>query len=165
MAEHTLDDAAERYVERMGLLWEAEGLPRIAGRMLGYLALQPDAATLDDLARSLGVSKASVSNDARRLQRMGLVERVGRPGDRRDWYVIAPDMPARVIAGKLAEMERLHAALTAARDLPGTPAAARTRLGGFAEFQRRVIEHLTALLATLHCDGVCAPRGNTTGTP
>ena len=96
---------------------------------------------------------------------MSLVERVGRPGDRRDYYVIAPDMPARVVAQKLADLERLHAALTAALDLPGTPPAARARLGGFAEFQRRVIEHLTTLLTTLHCDGAPAPRGTTTGTP
>lgn len=32
-------EAQTQYVERMGLIWEARGLPRIAGRILGYLAL------------------------------------------------------------------------------------------------------------------------------
>ena len=159
MADHTLSGAAERYVERMGLLWEAEGLPRIAGRMLGYLALQAEPATLDDLAGALGVSKASVSNDARRLERLGLIERASRPADRRDYYAIAPDMPARVVAQKLADLERLQAAMSAASDLPETPDVVRARLGAFTAFHGRVIEHLRGLLAAFECDGVLPPHG------
>lgn len=148
-----LPPAAEQYVERMGLLWEAEGLPRIAGRILGFLALQPDAVTLDDIASTLGVSKASVSNDARRLQRLGLVERGSRPGDRRDYYVIADDLPARVAAQKLADLERLHAALTEARDLPGTPPRVRARLGAFGDFQQQILDQMRRLLASMQADG------------
>jgi predicted transcriptional regulator len=153
MTERCLSGPAEQYVERMGLLWEAEGLPRIAGRMLGYLALQAEPATLDDIAVALGVSKASVSNDARRLERLSLVERASRPGDRRDYYVIAPDMPARVVAQKMGDLQRLQAAMSAARDLPETPEIARARLASFAEFHGRVIEHLHGLLSALTCDG------------
>lgn len=151
--------AAEQYVERMGLLWEGEGLPRIAGRILGFLALQPDAVTLDDIASTLGVSKASVSNDARRLQRLGLVERDSRPGDRRDYYVIASDMPARVTARKLAELERLHATLAEARDLPGTPSIVRARLGAFGDFQQQIIDQMQRLLASLEDQGASASQG------
>jgi DNA-binding transcriptional regulator GbsR (MarR family) len=153
MTDRCLSGAAEQYVERMGLLWEAEGLPRIAGRMLGYLALQAEPATLDEIAAALGVSKASVSNDARRLERLSLVERASRPGDRRDYYAIAPDMPARVVAQKVADLERLDAALSAARDLPETPDVVRTRLAAFGDFHGRVIAQLHALLSALTCDG------------
>ena len=159
MADLTLSGPTEQYVERMGLLWEAEGLPRIAGRMLGLLALQAEPTTLDDIAGALGVSKASVSNDARRLERLSLVERASRPGDRRDYYRIAPDMPARVVAQKLDDLERLQAAMAAACDLPGTPDVVRTRLGAFSAFHCRVIEHLRGLLAALRCDGVLPPHG------
>ena len=148
-----LQPAAEQYIERMGLLWEAEGLPRIAGRILGFLALQPEPVTLDELASTLGVSKASVSNDARRLQRLGLVERGSRPGDRRDYYLIADDLPARVAAQKLADLERLHAALTEARDLPGTPPLVRARLGAFGAFQQQILDQMRLLLATMRSDG------------
>jgi predicted transcriptional regulator len=153
MGERSLSGAAEQYVERMGLLWEAEGLPRIAGRVLGFLALQAEPAALDEIAAALGVSKASVSNDARRLERLSLVERASRPGDRRDYYAIAPDMPARVVAQKLADLERLNAAMSAARDLPETPAIARARLAAFADFHGRVIGHLHGLLSALTCTG------------
>ena len=147
METHGLSPAAEQYVERMGLIWEAEGLPRIAGRILGFLALQDAPCTLDDIAGALRVSKASVSNDARRLEQLHLVERAGRPGDRRDYYQVAPDMPVRVVAQKLADLERLHAAMAAARDLPETPAPVRTRLASFASFHSRVITHLRELIA------------------
>jgi DNA-binding transcriptional ArsR family regulator len=151
MTQINLAPAAERYVERMGLLWEAEGLPRIAGRMLGLLALQSDAASLDDIAAALGVSKASVSADARQLERLALVERVSRPGDRRDYYAIAPDMPARVVSLKLGELQQLQDALADARALPGTDGVVHARLLAFGEFQSRLMTLMRGLLAALEC--------------
>ncbi len=146
MVDHTIHRAAEEYVERMGLLWEGQGLPRIAGRMIGYLGLQPDAITLDEMADALGVSKASVSNDARRLERLGFVARVGRAGDRRDYYALAPDMPARVVAQKLEELEQLQASLVEAADLPDMAAPVKARLQAFGEFQHGIIAHMRVLL-------------------
>jgi len=157
MNYRTLSDAEQQYIERMGLIWENEGLPRIAGRILGFLALQTDALTLDDIAGALQVSKASVSNDARLLERANLVARTSQPGDRRDYYAIAPDMPVRVIAQKLADLERLSAVMSAARDLPDTPVLVRERLGAFGEFHRRVIASLQELIATMPRDSSLPP--------
>ena len=161
MDNSQLTPAAERYIERMGLIWEAEGLPRIAGRILGFLAMQESATTLDVIARALRVSKASVSNDARRLEQLHLVERLSQPGDRRDYYMIAPDMPVRVVAQKLADLERLHAAMSAARDLPETPTSVCDRLRRFGVFHGRVIQHLRELIAAQPSD----PAIGTTSTP
>ena len=97
---------AEAFVERMGLSWEEDGLPRIAGRMFGLLLLTPGACSLDDLAESLDVSKGSVSTDARRLERLGFLERTSRPGDRRDYYRVSPDLVVRSLEIRL---ERLRA--------------------------------------------------------
>ena len=130
---------ATQYVERMGLLWEAQGLPRIAGRMLGYLALQPAPATLDDLAGALGVSKASVSVDARRLEALSLVQRVGRPGDRRDYYVIGENILAHALELKLQSMRRLHEVFVAARRVPDTAPRVRKRLAGMARERARAL--------------------------
>lgn len=95
------------FVERMGLAFEEEGFPRIAGRMIGLLLLQSSPCSLDDIASTLGVSKASVSTDARRLEQVGIVERTSFPGDRRDYYVIAPDFPLRGASLKLAAARRM----------------------------------------------------------
>jgi DNA-binding transcriptional regulator GbsR (MarR family) len=65
------------FIERMGLALEADGLPRIAGRIFGLLLVSEDACSLDDLACDLKVSKASVSTNARMLEQRAVLERVG----------------------------------------------------------------------------------------
>lgn len=93
-----MDARTQDIIERMGLFFEKDGLPRIAGRVLGYLLLSPERSSLDHLADALQVSKSSVSTDARMLERIGVVERVTIPGDRRDYYQIAADVPHRMAA-------------------------------------------------------------------
>lgn len=137
------------FVERLGLIWEAQGLPRIAGRIVGYLTLQAEPLSLDAIATALGVSKASVSGDARYLARLGLIELTTRRGDRRDYYVIAPDMPLRMTEQKLAEIERLHVALRDAAAAPGLQPVARERIRSFGDFQLRIVESVRALMETM----------------
>ena len=139
----------QNYIERMGLLWEAEGLPRIAGRILGFLALQPSACSLDDIASALGVSKASASVDARHLERLSLIERVGRPGDRRDYYAIVEDFPARVVTLKLGELQQLQTALADIRALPTVDGVVHARLVAFGAFQERLMTLMRGLLDAL----------------
>lgn len=146
---YTMDEATLRAVERMGLWWESQGLPRIAGRILGFLALQPAPVTLEDIAGALRVSKASVSTDARRLDRLGLVTRVSMPGDRRDYYEITADMPRRVCCERIQALEGLRDTLTAAAALPATEPTVRNRLENFSRYQKRVIEQLNAMLSAL----------------
>ena len=144
---------AAEYVERMGLLWEGQGLPRIAGRILGCLALQSEPRTLDDLALALDVSKASVSTDARRLERLGLVSLTSRPGDRRDYYVIAPNLPERIVSIKVAELEQLQAALEGANHVPNIHPTVQRRLREFGDFHRRVAQLLRGVVGTAEPPG------------
>ena len=48
-----MDARREQFVERMGLMVESDGLPRIAGRILGYLMVSPGESSLEDLASAL----------------------------------------------------------------------------------------------------------------
>ena len=75
-----MDSATAQFTDRMGLLFEAEGQPRIAGRMFGYLLVSEDPRSLDQLAETLRVSKASVSTNARLLADKGMLERRLPPG-------------------------------------------------------------------------------------
>src|ERR687895_1965085 len=125
-----VDDRVARFVERMGLLTEADGLPRIAGRIFGFLLIQPGECSLDDMAAALGVSKASISTDTRRLEQLGLLERSSRPGDRRDYYVISRDVVPRSLEVRLERMRRFHDLLDKARSLPARSTTVRERLDG-----------------------------------
>ena len=83
-----MDTRTAHFVERMGLALEADGLPRIAGRIFGLLLVSEEPRSLDELAAELRVSKASVSTNARLLEHRGVLEQVSRPADRRDYYRI-----------------------------------------------------------------------------
>ena len=74
-----MDDPTARFTGRMGLLFEADGHPRIAGRIFAYLLVSDGPRSLDELARTLRVSKASASTNARLLAATGVLERVSRP--------------------------------------------------------------------------------------
>lgn len=124
-----MDASCQVFVDRLGMHAEADGLPRIAGRLFGILLLSPEPRCLDDLAAELGVSKASVSTDCRRLHERGIVERVARPGDRRDFYRLAPDFFAQIArqsARRWAAMHELVATFNAVD--ADTPAPVRERL-------------------------------------
>jgi DNA-binding MarR family transcriptional regulator len=70
--------------------------------------LSEEPRSLDELAEALDVSKASVSVEARRLLERGVFERLARPGDRRDYYQLAPDFFARIIRHRLARWSELQ---------------------------------------------------------
>lgn len=110
-----MDALTAHFIESMGLTLESEGLPRIAGRIFGLLLVSENAQSLDDLAAELQVSKGSVSTNTRLLEQRGVLERVSRPADRRDYYQVPADLFRRTMAQRLARWQRFHEAIGAAR--------------------------------------------------
>jgi DNA-binding transcriptional regulator GbsR (MarR family) len=110
-----MDRATTHFIERMGLALESDGLPRISGRIFGLLLVSEDPRSLDDLANELRVSKASVSTNARLLEQRAVLERISRPGDRRDYYRVPPDLFSHTMAQRVARWQRFHEAIAAAR--------------------------------------------------
>ena len=81
----------KHFIEDIGLFFEQMGLPRMAGRMLGYLLIaEPEAQSVTDITAALKASKSSVSVMARLLVDNGLIERVASPVPRRDYYRFTP---------------------------------------------------------------------------
>lgn len=118
----------QQFIERAGVLWQRDGLPRIAGRIFGLLLVSPDPSSLDDIADTLGVSKASVSTDTRMLERLGLVSRVSLPGDRKDYYQITPESLERSLEARMQRVRELEDLLEAGMRLPIGSAMVRERL-------------------------------------
>jgi DNA-binding transcriptional regulator GbsR (MarR family) len=110
-----MDPAMANFIETMGLVLESEGLPRIAGRIFGLLLVSEEARSLDDLAAELEVSKGSVSTNTRLLEERGVLERVSRPSDRRDYYRVTRDLFSHTMAQRLARWQRFHETIGAAR--------------------------------------------------
>jgi DNA-binding transcriptional regulator GbsR (MarR family) len=124
-----LERHVARFVDQMAELYEREGFAPIAGRVFARLLLSPEPMALGDLARDLRVSKASVSTETRRLEGQRVLERVTRPGDRRVFYRIAEDLPARIMDVRLERMRRFRSLLgQGRRRLPSDARGLRARL-------------------------------------
>lgn len=83
-------EAVARFVEHVGLVYEGMGLPRMAGRILGYLLVcDPPHQSMAQLQAALQASKGSISTMTRLLHGAGTLERVPVPHDRRE-YVRLP---------------------------------------------------------------------------
>ena len=71
------------FAERAGLFFEGAGLPRMSGRIIGWLLIcSPERQSAQQLAEGLGASRASISTMTQLLQRAGLIERETIVGSR-----------------------------------------------------------------------------------
>jgi predicted transcriptional regulator len=135
------------FVGEMGLTFEADGFTRIGGRLFGHLLLSAHPLSLDEIAEALHVSKASVSTDARRLLEKGVVERSGRPGDRRDYWQIAPDFFASLMQHRVERWRRLNVLVgELRRRTPNPTAAIRDRLRYMEDVYEYVSERVDGAL-------------------
>ena len=87
------------FIEKTGLITQAGGLPRIAGRVFGLLIYDGDVVSFADLATKLQVSRSSISTSIRILEERGLVKRVAKPGDRQDFFTLAPNPYGTMLEG------------------------------------------------------------------
>jgi DNA-binding transcriptional regulator GbsR (MarR family) len=137
------------FVERFAVAKEADGLPRIAGRIFGLLLTAERDLSLDEIARELGASKGSASVNTRLLEQNGFIERVSRPGDRRDYYSISPDLFERTMAERLARWHRLHDLVIYGITASDLSPAVRNRLKEFEAAHNSIGEVLETALAKL----------------
>jgi DNA-binding transcriptional regulator GbsR (MarR family) len=149
----------EWFVEEMGLTTEADGFTRIAGRLFGHLLLAAGPQSLDDIAAALGVSKASVSTDARRLLEKGVIERTGLPGDRRDYYRVPADFFERLMRYRVERWRRFHDLTEELRRaMPRQDAAVRARLRYIDEVYGYVAGRLDDALSAWHARATRAAK-------
>ena len=139
------------FVEDVAIVFEAFRLPRMAGRIVGRLLLAvPAEQSSDQLAEYLNASKGSISTMTRQLIDGGLVERVGKPGERRDYFRIRPGSWEKLIVASLRGYQEMH--LLAERGLRLQVAKdddVRDRLDGMHLVYEVLAEQVPAMLEEL----------------
>ena len=79
------------YADEIGQYFHGHGLPRILGRILGWLLVcEPAHQSADELAEALNVSRGSVSMAVNSGQRSGFLQVHTVPGERRTYYRLRP---------------------------------------------------------------------------
>lgn len=100
--------ATDRFVDELGLIAQESGDSRISGRMVGLLLVEGRELSLGQISEKLGVSRASVSTNARILARRGAIRRAPHLGDRQDYYQLS-ELSYLDFVGDLADRFRRHA--------------------------------------------------------
>ena len=86
-------DEQHRFIEDMGLYFEANQLTRMAGRIIGWLLIcDPPYQSMPDLVASLNASKSSISTALALLRQHHLIDLVRIPGERKDLYRLNADL-------------------------------------------------------------------------
>lgn len=89
-------------ISRISYFW---GFPKAMGAIYGAIYLSPNALTLDQIVEQVGVSKGAVSTNIRQLERLGVVHKQIKVGDRKDYYIAETDF-WKILKGILREREK-----------------------------------------------------------
>lgn len=137
----------EEFVEQMGLCAQNDGLPRIAGRMMGFFLIYKGPFSFSELAERLKISRGSVSNNARLLRNGGIIELTSRPGDRQDYYRLADDPYGKLLEGHVARLAHIEAVAASTRKaMPKEWHSACNRLQEVENFYRAAIDTTNDLI-------------------
>ena len=154
--EHAGVEAAEQAAAMLN----AAGMPRMPARVMMALAGSPDEGyTAAELGERLGVSAAAVSGAVRYLVTLRFVQRLSRPGDRRDRYDLVDDSWSGMVAanaplyGTLADY--LDRIADENRDAPVSAARAHDT----ADFLRYLAERMPQLAAEWRATREAPPAG------
>ena len=139
MTDPCIAKIREAFIEKVGLIKQNDGLPRTAGRIFGLLMFDGKVTSFADLADELQVSRGSISTATRQLEERGLIKRVGRLGERQDYFQMVDNPYAGMLQNIAAEMTRSKAEIDATlSELCDIDPAARERLVAFSHFYETV---------------------------
>ena len=140
MCQDPLHPAAVEFIEDLSLIAEAEGVPRIAGRIVGLLLIRHEPLSFDDIVEQIRVSRASVSTNTRLLESRGAIRRVSRLADRKDFFEAGPDFLERLYERRIQrERAGRRIAAKARAALPASYARTKESLKQMEEFHSLMI--------------------------
>lgn len=104
MDEHIIE-AKDHFIQGISRISNFWGFPKAMGAIFGAVYLSPEPMTLDQLVSEIGVSKGAVSTNIRSLERLGVVHKKLKIGDRKDYYTAETDF-WKIAKGILREREK-----------------------------------------------------------
>ncbi len=133
----------EEFIEQVGLIAQAELLPRIAGRLMGLLIFDGKEYSFSELAEALQVSRGSISSSVSLLTAMGVIERTAKPGDRQDYFKLSEDPYNTFFQRALRRAEKAHKTIQETRNaVPKDKREIRGRLKEYENFYTALMKAL-----------------------
>jgi DNA-binding transcriptional regulator GbsR (MarR family) len=91
-AARRVQDVEDRFVDLWDTMSSLWGISPTMARIHGLLYLSGEALSMDDIMARLTISRGNVSMNVSKLLEWGLVRRVHKRGDRRDYYESLSDV-------------------------------------------------------------------------
>jgi len=145
LGQPPLNSEQMQFIEEYSTLLSPWGLPPAAGRVLGYLVLVQTAASVDELAERLSMSRVGAYNSAKSLETFGHVKRFSTAGSKLVLFAASDDCATPLKAqaeliGKLASLlNKCSVTLASAEAVPG--------INNRAALYQKVSEAMLATLA------------------
>ncbi len=144
----TSDHPGVEAAEQAASLLTAAGMARMPARVMMALVGSPDEGyTAAELAERLGVSPAAVSGAVRYLTTMRFIQRLTRPGDRRDRYDLTDDAWAGMITSNAPLYATLASSIDRIADENAEAPLSVRRAREIADFLRYLAERMPQLAA------------------
>ncbi len=147
------ETARADFIEKIGVIAQSEGLPRIAGRVLAMLLYDGERVSFGQLAEALQVSRGSVSSSVRMLESQQLIKRVAKAGDRQDYFQMVDNAFANMVEAGVTRARRAAADIEESlQAIPASEKGPRDRVASYAAYYRAMGEGLDATAKALRQD-------------
>ena len=140
-------EAVLRYIERFASLLISLGVPPMPARVFAALLITDSGRlTAAELAGTLRVSRAAISDGVRYLTQLGLIDRDREPGSRRDYYRMPDDVWIKMISLRDQTLVRWSGLLREGIGLIGASTPAGSRMAEHAAYVEFVSKELPGIV-------------------
>lgn len=142
----------EKYIEDVGLFYEQFGLPKMAGRILGYLmATTDDKISFDKLMQKLKASKGSISGNINLLLGQKLIEKYTISGDRKSYYRFSSRSMHKMLEDKLNSVQNIIKIFAGANEINTNPESIKhQQINEIVDFYQFLEEEIPKLRVKWH---------------
>lgn len=132
-------------IQVFGQAYRDFGLNSLMGHVVALLLFTPHELSLDEIADQLGRSKGPISQIMRRLTDHNLIRKIWKPGTRKDYYEIEPNVFANAFNNNFNLIKNntqiAHRLLGAVEALEEVPPVLHKRLTEMQKFYELMEKH------------------------
>ncbi|MBI5675741.1 MAG: hypothetical protein HZC48_07970 [Nitrospirae bacterium] len=97
-----LVESREYFIQGLSRIANFWGLPKAMGALYAAIYLSPTPLALDTMCEQVGITKGAVSTNVRNLERLGMIYKKFKVGERKDYYIAETDF-WKIVRGILKE--------------------------------------------------------------
>jgi DNA-binding transcriptional regulator GbsR (MarR family) len=87
-----LDEAKRQFIQAWGTLGSSWGINKTMGQLHALLLISPEPLSADEIMAELNISRGNANMNIRDLIGWGLVNKIHKPGERREYFSAEKDM-------------------------------------------------------------------------